>query len=476
MPVKPESEGEDLRADVVPQLSRSLRPRHVSMITFGGIIGAGLFVGSSVAIAATGPLVVLSYAITGLIILVVMRSVGEMAVENPDVRSFTDFIRIAHGPRLGFVFGWLYWYFWVVTIPVEAIAGAVILHSWLPEVPSFPLGAGLMIALTVVNLMSARSYGEFEFWFASIKVAAIIAFIAICAAYLTGAVGPHAPVGEILHRHGGLLPKGFTPIISTVPMVFFAMIGAEVATIAAAESPDPARAVARMVSSVIWRILFFYVASISLIVCVVPWDSVVGGHSPFVLALETIKVPYAGEIMAVVILTAVLSCLNSAFYVSSRVLFVLAAHADAPRSLVSLDARRVPTRSVIIGCVAGFLGIAANAFAPAAVFSFLVSTVGALIVFIYIATCAAAVRLRYRRNREGLPAPALSVWCFPWLSYLAIAAMVAVLVAMALDQKTASQLYTTLFAIAVAFLAYSLAKRRQNTHATFAVRRHDHGT
>src|SRR5580698_1847406 len=175
------------------QLSRSLRPRHVAMISIGGIIGAGLFVGSSVAIAATGPAAVLSYLLTGVLVLLVMRMLGEMAVALPTTSSFTEFARVGLGPWAGFICGWLYWYFWIIVVPVEAIAGANILHHWLPQVPTLALGIVLMGVMTGVNLMSARSYGEFEFWFSSIKVAAIIVFIALAAAYAFGFTSPAGP-------------------------------------------------------------------------------------------------------------------------------------------------------------------------------------------------------------------------------------------------------------------------------------------
>src|SRR5438105_4390086 len=166
-------------------LSRSLRPRHVAMITIGGIIGAGLFVGSSVAITAAGPAIVITYALTGLLILLIMRMLGEMAVDMPHVRSFTEFTRAALGNWAGFSVGWLYWYFWVVVIPVEAIAGAGIIQRWLPW-PTWEIGSVLMLLMTFVNLMSARAYGEFEFWFSSIKVAAILAFIIVVGAHVCG--------------------------------------------------------------------------------------------------------------------------------------------------------------------------------------------------------------------------------------------------------------------------------------------------
>jgi GABA permease len=445
----------------VPELSRSLRPRHVTMISIGGIIGAGLFVGSSVAIAATGPMVIVTYALTGLMVLIVMRCLGEMAVSRPDIRSFTEFSRAGFGDWAGFTVGWLYWYFWIIVIPVEAIAGAVILQQWFPGIPKVLIGAGLMAAMTGVNLMSTRSYAEFEFWFASIKVAAILVFIAVCAAFLMGTMGPHQGTLQMWSAHGGLFPKGPLAIVTAVTTVFFSMMGSEIATIAAVESPDPARAVARMVSSVVGRILLFYLGSIAFIVCIVPWDKVPPGVSPFVIALDSIRVPYAAQIMTGIILTAVLSCLNSSFYVVSRVLFVLASRGDAPRALVRLNARRVPARSVLIGSVAGFIGILAHDLAPASVFAFLVNASGALIVVIYGVTCAAQIRLRRARERAGLGPPELRVWLFPWASYAAIAAMILVLIAMALDKDMAGEFWASAISIAVAFAIYLLLRRRQ---------------
>src|SRR6202045_2545960 len=390
------------------ELSRSLKPRHLTMISIGGIIGAGLFVGSSTSIIAGGPASFISYAITGLLILLVMRMLGEMTTALPHVRSFTEFARAGLGEGAGFVVGWLYWYFWVLVVPVEAIAGAKILEHWIP-LPPLPIGVGLMIVMTCVNLMSARSYAEFEFWFASIKVAAIVVFIAIATSYAFGWTSPHGATFGNLKDHGGFTPHGWIAVLAAVPTVFFAMTGAEITTIAAAESAQPGRAVARMSTTVIWSILTFYVISLFLIVSVTPWNTVRSGESPFTLALNTMHVPWAGTIMSAIILTAVLSCLNSAFYVSSRVLFILAERGDAPQSFVKLNKRRVPVVSVLIGAAAGFLGIIAATEAPQKVFDFLVSSSGALIVFVYMTTAAAHIALRRRRERDGAARPEVNM-------------------------------------------------------------------
>ncbi len=439
------------------ELSRSLKGRHLSMISIGGIIGAGLFVGSSTSLIAGGPAAFISYGICGLLILLVMRMLAEMATALPEVRTFTEFARAGLGPGVGFVVGWLYWYFWVLTVPVEAIAGARILQQWLPF-SQLQIGLGLMTVMTAVNLLSARSYAEFEFWFASIKVAAIIVFIVIAASYAFGWTAPHGATFGNLVDHGGFTPRGWIAVFAAVPTVFFAMTGAEITTIAAAESAEPGKAIARMSSAVIWRILTFYVLSLFLIACVVPWNQVRSGESPFTLALNTMHVPWAGTVMSVIILTAVLSCLNSAFYVASRVLFVLADRGDAPPLLVRLNARRVPVVSVLIGALAGYLGIFAATEAPQAVFDFLVSSSGALIVYVYMLTALAQIVLRVKRQRAGIPPPAVSMWWFPVLSLAAIAAMGAVLIAMAFTPGLQRDFNASCVTLGLAVAAYWMVR------------------
>lgn len=439
-------------------LSRSLRPRHVAMITIGGIIGAGLFVGSSVAISAAGPAIIVSYALTGLLVLLIMRMLGEMAVETPQVRSFTEFTRTALGNWAGFSVGWLYWYFWVIVIPVEAIAGAGIIQRWLP-LPMWEIGTVLMLLMTCVNLMSARAYGEFEFWFSSIKVAAILSFIIVVGAHAFGYRSATGPTFATLVDHGGFAPKGPFAVLAAVTTVIWSMMGAEVVTIAAAESPEPARAVARMTSSIITRILLFYVGSIFVIVATVPWTQVVSGQSPFTLALDGIHFPYASELMAAVILTAVLSCLNSSFYIASRVLFVLASRGDAPRWLVKTNRSHVPARAVLLASVVGFAGVVAAILSPSVVFAFLVNASGAIIAVIYLAIAVSQVRTRQARERSGAPPPTLPMWLFPWLSYLAIAGMLTVLIAMALEPAHRAEFWTSAVSITVVLLVYGIFRR-----------------
>jgi L-asparagine transporter-like permease len=442
----------------VTQLSQSLRGRHLTMISIGGIIGAGLFVGSSTAIRHGGPAAFLSYALTGFLILMIMRMLGEMASSLPNVRAFTEFARAGLGNAGGFLTGWLYWYVWVITVPIEAIAGATILQSWIP-LSHLQLGIALMSVMTLVNLQSARSYAEFEFWFASIKVAAIIAFIVLAACYACGWTAPHGNTFANLVDHGGFAPNGWIAVMAVVPTAFFSMTGPEITTIAAVESAQSGQAVARMGSLVIYRVVIFYALSLFLIASVTPWINVRSGESPFTLALKAMHIPAAQTIMSFIILTAVLSCLNSAFYVTSRVLFILAERGDAPASMVRLNAKRVPVGSVLASSAAGFLGLMLATKAPQQVFDFLISSSGAVVIFVYIIIAASQIQLRNRRTREGGTEPAVKMWLFPWLSYATMAAMAAVLAAMAFTPSMQQDFKMSCVTLAVAVLGFWVRRR-----------------
>jgi L-asparagine transporter-like permease len=439
------------------------------MITVGGIIGAGLFVGSSTAIHTTGPAAVVSYALSGLVILLVMRMLSELATAFPGVGSFTEFTRIGLGAWAGFTTGWLYWYFWVIVVPIEAIAGASILHAWMPGLAVWQLGLALLTLMTCVNLMSARSFGEFEFWFSSIKVAAIVVFIAIAGAYACGITAPSGPTFGNLVSHGGFAPKGWLTVLAGVTSVIFSFVGAEITTIAAAESREGARAIARLASSVALRILLFFVLSIFLIVSVVPWDEIRPGISPFAVALEHIGIRGAATMMNLVVLTAVLSCLNSGIYVTSRVLFGLAAKGDAPQWLVAVNKRRVPTRAILAGAVFGYAAIGASVVSPGVVFSFLVNASGAIALVNYLLVVLAELRLRRDLEATAPEKLAIRMWFFPYASWAVAAVIVAVLAAMAATPELQSQFFSSAAVVAVVLGAFALLRRRPFTAFTSEV-------
>lgn len=439
-------------------LSKGLKARHVTMISIGGIIGAGLFVGSSASIAATGPAVIVSYLIAGAIILSVMRMLGEMATAVPGVSSFTEFARLGLGHWAGFVSGWLYWYFWAIVVAIEVIAGSVIIQTFVP-LPAWLIGIVLLTTMTAINLMSARHYGEFEYWFASLKVVAILAFLIIAGSYAFGLTSPDGPTFGNWFRHGGFAPNGTVAVLAAVTSVIFALCGAEIATIAAAESDEPARTVARLTTSVVVRIALFYVCSMALIVAIVPWNEIRVGYSPFAAALDHIGIPFAAAILQGVVLVAVLSCLNSGLFVTSRVLFTLASHGDAPQALVALSRRRVPARAILLGSAVGYIGVLTSFASPDRVFAFLVNASGALMIIIYLIETGSQIRLRRHFEKSNPAAIQVKMWLFPALSYVTGAVLIAVLAAMALTPELASQFYSGVVCLMAAALAYRVRAR-----------------
>lgn len=441
------------------QLSRSLKSRHVSMITFGGIIGAGLFVGSSTAISTIGPAAVLSYALAGFLVLLVMRMISEMAMAIPGVQTFPDFAREGLGNWAGFLVGWLYWYFWVVVIAVEAIAGAKIICGWFPQFEVWQVGVVLMAILTAVNLLSARSYGEFEFWFASTKVVAIVVFILVAGAYALGLTSPAGPTFSNLTAHGGFAPAGTAAIFAGVATTIFSLCGAEIATLAAAESEEGARTIARMTISVSARILIFFVLSILMIVSVVPWNEIEVGVSPFAHALRAMGYPAADLVMNMIVLVAVLSCLNSGIYITSRAMFGLARNGDAPQSCIILSRSRIPARSILIASLFSYGALAASVLSPDRVFNFLVNASGAIMLFIYLLIAIAQFRLRTKFEAEAPHRLLIKMWFHPYGTWIAIAGMAAVLVLMGFSKEHAIELWTSIIVTLVFVIGYWVRSR-----------------
>jgi|GEM_PF-6296 len=437
-------------------LSKGLKQRHLTMIAIGGVIGAGLFVGSGVVIADTGPAAFLGYALTGVLIVLVMRMLGEMAAAHPSTGSFSDYARRALGGWAGFSVGWLYWYFWVIVVGFEAVAGAKILTYWI-DAPLWLLSLGLMVLMTATNLFSVSSFGEFEFWFAGIKVFAIIAFLVLGTLFAIGLWPSKGWDFSNLTAHGGFFPLGVGAIFSSIVVVIFSMVGPEIATIAAAESDDPARAVVKATNSVVARIAIFFVGSVFLLAVILPWNSTELAASPYVSAFDVMGIPYAADIMNAVVLTAVLSCLNSGLYTASRMLFVLAARREAPVRLIAVSSRGVPMAAILTSTVVGFLCVLAAAISPSTVFLFLLNSSGAVILFVYLLIAVSQLILRRRTSPDQLK---VKMWLYPWLTLVTIAGILAVLVMMYFDVSSRQQLLLSLLAWAVFIGLYSITKWR----------------
>ncbi|WP_367431186.1 amino acid permease [Streptomyces celluloflavus] len=442
-------------------LQAGLKNRHLSMIAIGGVIGAGLFVGSGAGISAAGPGILLSYALTGLLVVLVMRMLGEMAAASPTSGSFSAYADRALGRWAGFTIGWLYWFFWSVVLAVEATAAAAILTGWVPAVPQWAWALLVMIVLTGTNLVSVGSFGEFEFWFAGIKVVAIVVFIVVGALAIFGLPPGHEAVGLTnLTGQGGFLPNGPGAILSGMLLVVFSFMGSEIVTLAASESPNPVQAVRKAVNSVIWRIAIFYIGSIAVIVTLLPWNDPAVLKSPYVAVLESLKIPYAGTVMDVVVLTAVLSCLNSGLYTASRMAFSLGERGDAPKSFKKLNKGGVPSVAIWASVAFGFIATIFSYTSKDTVFHFLLNSSGAVALFVWLVICFSQLRMRRIIMREMPERLTVRMWLYPWLTYATIALIVFVIGYMFYSPDGREQMVLSVVA-AVVVLAVGLVLDRR---------------
>lgn len=448
-------------------LQAGLKNRHLSMIAIGGVIGAGLFVGSSSGIATAGPGILLSYALVGTLVVLVMRMLGEMSAANPTSGSFSAHADRALGPWAGFSIGWLYWFFWVVVLAVEATAGAKILEGWIPAVPQWGWALIVMVVLTATNLASVGSYGEFEFWFAGIKVVAIAAFIVVGGlavfGVLPGVDSDRAGLGN-LTEHGGFLPHGAGAVLTGVLLVVFSFMGSEIPTLAAGESEDPQRAVTKATNSIIWRIAVFYLGSIFVVVALLPWDSQsIVDQGSYVAALDSLGIPNAGEIMNFIVLTSVLSCLNSGLYTASRMAFSLGRRGDAPKAFARTTRRGVPQAAILSSVVFGFVAVFFNYKFPDTVFLFLLNSSGAVALFVWLAICFSQLRLRKIIQAEAPEKLVVRMWLY--LTWAAAAVIVFVLGYMLTDTEHDGR-STVLLSLLVAALVVVVALVKQRITAT----------
>ncbi|MFG3619436.1 amino acid permease [Nocardia sp. NPDC047654] len=447
-------------------LNHTINTRQLTMIGIGGVIGAGLFVGSGKAIAAAGPGIVLAYLLTGLIVILVMRMLAELATASPETGSFSSYASRELGPWAGLSVGWVYSYHWCVTVAFEAIAGGAIANQLLPAVPTWAFALLFMSVLTGVNLAAVSSFARFEFWLALIKVTAIVVFIGIGIAAICGAFSHFAAPGTTnLLGRGGLFPHGFPPLLAASLTVFFSYFGTELVTIAAGEAADPVNAVRASMRSVAGRILIFYVGSILVVVTLLPWDSAEITESPYTAVLNLLGISGARTIMNLIVLTAVLSCLNSGLYSASRMLFSLAQRGEGPEPLGRVSRSGVPTAGVLAAASAGFLAVAANYFLPTgAVFNFLLSSSGAVAVVVYLCICATYIAGRRHRAAESATPP-VRMWGAPYLPYLVFVTLLGIVVGMAFGSDTRTPLALTLTVTTLAVAAGLLHQRRAAKNA-----------
>ena len=448
------------------QLAQGFKPRHVTMLSIAGIIGAGLFVGSGHAIAAAGPAVMLAYLFSGLLVVLVMRMLGEMAVANPDTGSFSTYADQAIGRWAGFTIGWLYWWFWVLVIPIEALAAGHILNQWFPQIDAWLFALLSIFLLVVTNLFSVSKYGEFEFWFAMAKVVAIIGFIGLGGAVLMGWIPEREASGlsRLMEEHGGFAPNGLSAVVGAFITIMFSFIGTEAVTIAAAESNNPAQNIARATRSVMWRIGVFYVLSIFVVISVVPWnDPLLASVGSYQRALELMNIPHAKLLVDVVVLIAVASCMNSSIYIASRMLYSLGKRGDAPTLMKKTSAASVPRAAVIASTILGAGVTLLSYFMPAGLFQFLLASSGAIALLVYLVIAVSQLRMRKVLQRRNVTLT-FKMWLFPWLTWVVIVFICCALAVMLLTPEHRFEVSSTIvLALLISLVGVITARQPDHT-------------
>ncbi|MET9802863.1 amino acid permease [Streptomyces sp. NPDC006368] len=425
-------------------LSHGLKQRHLSMIALGGVIGAGLFVGSGTAIAAAGPSIILAYALSGALVMLVMRMLGEMSAATPASGTFSVHAERAIGPWAGFTAGWSFWFLLCVAVGLEGMGAAKIMTGWLPGTPEWAWVALFMVVFCGTNLAAVKNFGEFEFWFATLKVGAIVLFLGIGVLAIVGALpGTDAPGTTHLTGHGGFMPNGSEGLIVGLLASVFAYGGLETVTIAAAESEHPVKGVAKAVRTAMWRIAIFYVGSMAVVVTLLPWThESVATKGPYVATLDFLGIPAAGQIMNVVVLIALLSAMNANIYAASRMSCSLVARRQGPKLLGRISGG-VPRIAVVTSSAFGFVCVLLSYWRPDDLFAWLLNMIGAIILVVWIFIAVSQLLLRRRLEREAPEKLVVKMWLYPYLTWVALAGMAVVFVLMAREADTRLQLYYT---------------------------------
>ncbi len=452
-------------APVATGLGNSLKQRQLTMMGLGSAIGAGLFLGSGEGIMMAGPAVLVSYLVAGTLIILVMWALGEMAAANPNSGAFSVYAEKAMGKVAGATVGWLWWLQLVVVIAAEALGAAQLLVTVWPVLPAWALTLIFMVAFTAINLTSVKNYGEFEFWFSLLKVAAIVLFILFGIALLLGLVpGAASPGLGNLVDHGGFAPTGMAGIATALFIVAFAFGGTEIVAVAAAETPNPSRSVAVAIRTVVWRIMVFYVGSIFIIAAVLPWTSKEALLSPFAGVLNVAGLPWAGTVITLVAVAALLSALNANLYGASRMIYSLAERREAPRVFTGTNKRFVPVPSVLVSVAFGFITVVWELLYPDTVLKVLLNLVGSTALIIWGSALLSQFILRRRADRDGVDLP-LRMRGFPWLSIAGMALVLAIFAVGFSDPAGRTQLFSTFSLVAVIALLSHLSHRRQESRS-----------
>jgi amino acid transporter, AAT family len=451
------------------ELHRGLEERHITLMSLGAAIGVGLFLGSASTIKLAGPAILLAYAIGGAVMFLIMRALGEMAIENPVAGSFSRYARNYLGPLAGYLTGWNYWFLWVVTCMAEITAAGIYMQYWFPETPQWIWALAALVIMTAVNFLAVKAYGELEFWFALIKIVTIVFMILVGLGMIIFGFGNGGVATGIsnLWKHGGFFPNGITGVLMSLQMVMFAYLGIEMIGVTAGEVKNPQKSLTRAIDSVFWRILIFYVGALFVIMSIYPWTEIGQKGSPFVLTFEKVGIPAAAGIINFVVLTAALSSCNSGIFSTGRMLFNLAQQGEAPKKYANLTKRGVPGTAILVSAAALLIGVGLNYVVPAKVFTWVTSIATFGAVWTWAVILLSQIRFRKSLSPEQQKQLKFKMPFFPYSSYIALAFLIGVIGLMAYfpDTRIALIVGPIWYAILIAFY-YGKGFHKRNKETT----------
>lgn len=420
------------------RLHRGLTVRHIQFMALGSAIGTGLFYGSSAAIQAAGPIVLLAYVVAGAAVFMVMRAMGEMAVRTPVPGAFSQYASQFLGPFAGFVTGWTYVFEMLVVAIADVTALTIYMGLWFPDAPRWIWAVAVLLFIAAINLATVKVFGELEFWFTLVKVTAILAMIVggLVLLVLGMRIGAAEPGLHNLVDHGGFAPHGLMGALAALTIVVFAFGGVETIGITAGEAEDPDRAVPKAVNTVPVRILLFYVLALGIVMALVPWTSITGEASPFVQIFDALGIPYVASVLNVIVITAAVSSINADTFGSGRMLFALAEAGQAPRVFSRVNRAGVPAAAVLMMIAALGAGVVLNALVPERAFLVVASLATFATVWVWLMILLSHIAMRRRLAREGLAADRFPVPLWPVASYAALLFIIGVIALLAVFPET----------------------------------------
>lgn len=415
------------------KLHRGLDNRHIQLIALGGAIGVGLFYGSSATIQMAGPSILFSYLIGGLVIFTIMRALGEMAVEEPVSGSFSSYANRYLGAFAGYFTGWTYWFMWVVVGMAEITVVGVYVNYWFPDIPQWLTALSVLVLITMINLANVKAFGEFEFWFAMVKVVAIIGMILLGLGIIFLGIGNGGqPIGfENLWSHGGFMPNGFTGILMSLVLVMFSFGGVELIGITAGEAKNPQKSIPSAINNVVWRILIFYIGALGIMMILYPWNEIGANGSPFVLIFDNVGIPGAAHIINFVVITAALSAFNSGLFSSGRMLYNLSLQNNGPKFFGKLNKNGNPRRGILFSSLFLLVAVVLNYYVPEKVFIYISSVATVAVITSWTIILITQLKFRQSKTKKEIGKLAFKMPLYPISTYLALAFLALVIVLMA---------------------------------------------